>query len=173
VGTQVVAAQVRRRVKLSSFWDDLAASGQMPSNKLLRCEIAPAPQDVAAELELEPGTSVVCLERVRYAATTPLAIMYNWLVTEGIADIIEEDLERSGLYELLRRRGIQPHIARQVIGARAATTEEAELLGLQTGAPLLTMRRTMQDISGRTVEFGSHLYDASHYAVEMTVVEGA
>jgi hypothetical protein len=30
----------------------------------------------------------------------------------------------------------------------------------------------MQDDRGRTVELGEHVYDAQHYAVEMTVVEG-
>jgi DNA-binding GntR family transcriptional regulator len=170
VGTQVVTDQVRRRVRLSSLFDDLVAGGRQPSTLVLRCEAAPAEGEVAAELELETGTPILALERVRFAGGAPLAIMRNWLAIDGGDDITAEALEETGLYELLRRRGIQPRIARQVIGAKAASTEEAETLGIAAGAPLLTLHRVMQDHSGRSIEVGAHVYDAAHYSVETTVV---
>jgi GntR family transcriptional regulator len=173
IGTQVVAAQVRRRVRLSSLWDDLIQAGQKPTSTVLRCEIVASSPEIATELEAEPGTPVIALERVRLADSTPLAIMRNWLITDGIIDLVEADLEINGLYDQLRKRGVQPHIARQVIGACAASPDEAELLELDPGAPLLTMRRWMQDVSGTIVEHGSHSYDAARYAVEMMVVDGA
>jgi DNA-binding GntR family transcriptional regulator len=66
---------------------------------------------------------------------------------------------------------VRPHYARQRVGAKAATAEEAEFLGLDEGAPLVTMQRVMQDDTGRRIEVADVVYDATNYAVEMTVVE--
>ena len=43
------------------------------------------------------------------------------------------DLEAGGLYNLLRANGITMRIAKQAIGARAATAAEARALGERTG----------------------------------------
>jgi len=55
------------------------------------------------------------------------------------------------------------------VGARSATAAEARLLGDQRGAPLLTMRRTAYDDSGRAVEFADHYYRASLYSFEFVL----
>jgi len=170
VGTQVVTDQVRRRVRLSSLFDDLVADGRSPTTRVLRCDTVEADEAVAAELEVDPGSPILLLERVRSAGDIPLAIMRNWLALEGGDDITATSLQTAGLYDLLRRRGIQPRIARQVIGAKAASAEEAAILDLPPGSPLVTMHRVMQDHSGKSIEVGDHVYDAAHYSVETTVV---
>jgi DNA-binding GntR family transcriptional regulator len=96
--------------------------------------------------------------------------MSNWLPAD-VADFTAAELERQGLYELMRRRGVHMRIATQRIGARTATPTEARLLHERRGAPLLTMERTAYDDSGRAVEFGSHVYRAQNYSFEVTLVE--
>ena len=125
VGTQVVHGRVKRRVELSSLYDDLAQANQRPSTVVLACEIVPADDDVAVTLRLPPGTEIVHLERVRYTRDEPLAIMENWLPV-GLADLAPERLEQHGLYELLRAAGVHMRVASQRIGARAATATEAK-----------------------------------------------
>ena len=80
-------------------------------------------------------------------------------------------MAQRGLYALLRERGVRPHSAVQRLGAVAASATDAALLGLSPGAPLVTMRRVMQDVTGRPVELGDHRYDAAQYSVELNVVE--
>jgi DNA-binding GntR family transcriptional regulator len=82
-----------------------------------------------------------------------------------------DELERSGLYQALRARGVHIRLARQRIGAKPATKTEAGLLDEKTGAPLLTMSRTAFDDSGKAVEYGSHCYRASRYYFETTLVD--
>jgi len=170
VGTQVVHARVKRRVELSSLYDDLAQANQRPSTVVLVCETVPADDDVAVTLRLPPGTEIVHLERVRYTRDEPLAIMENWLPV-GLADLTPERLERHGLYELLRAAGVHMRVASQRIGARAATATEAKLLHERRGAPLLTMSRTTYDDSGRAIEHGSHVYRPTLYSFEIALVE--
>jgi GntR family transcriptional regulator len=71
---------------------------------------------------------------------------------------------------MLRSTGITLHSARQSVGARSATAEEAELLDETEGAALLTMQRTAYDDTGRAVEFGTHIYRASRYAFEFRLL---
>lgn len=171
VGTQVVNEHVRRPFTLTSLHEDLVASGRQPSTRVLAVERVRAPADIAEALGVKSGTRVVHLSRLRSAGAQPLAVMSNWLPVELAGELTAELLESRGLYSLLRDRGVRPHYAVQRLGARAAGDEEAELLGVAIGAPLVTMWRAMQDDTGRPVEVGDHAYDAAHYSVEMSVVE--
>jgi GntR family transcriptional regulator len=114
---------------------------------------------------------VVHLERIRRAEQQPLAVLRNWLLFDVASHLTEAELQTHGLYTLLRKVGVRPHSANQRIGAAAANTVNARLLDIPVGAPLVTMRRVMQDDRGRVIELGEHIYDARHYTVEMTVVE--
>ena len=171
VGTQVVNDQVRRPFTLTSLHDDLVASGRQPVTAVLSLGRDKAPTDVAESLGVRTGTKLVHLIRLRSAGEQPLAVMHNWIPVEIGGDLSVDQLEERGLYAILREQGIRPHFAVQRLGARAATPDEAELLGVAPGAPLVTMRRAMQDDTGRPVEVGDHAYDAAHYTVEMSVVE--
>ena len=75
------------------------------------------------------------------------------------------------MYQALRSRGVHIRLARQRIGAKAADREEARLLDEKPKAPLLVMNRTAFDDSGRIVEYGSHVYRASRYYFETTLVD--
>ena len=169
VGTQVARARVRRQVELSSLYDDLEHAHRQPRTEVLSFAQVPAPDDIAAALHLAAGTAVVAIERLRYAQDEPLAIMRNYLPT-GLADLTAELLTRRGLYQILRDAGVQLRMADQTIGARKANATEARLLGEPRGAPLLAMSRTAYDHGGRAVEYGSHVYRASRYSFELTLV---
>jgi DNA-binding GntR family transcriptional regulator len=171
VGTQVVNDQVRRPVRLSSLWDDLHDQGREPTTTVQTLRRTKAKGTVAEALGILENTEVVFIERCRASGTQQLAILRNWITIDAGAHLTVENLTRNGLYTLLRQIGVRPHSASQRIGAIGATAGNARMLNVPVGAPLLTMRRVMQDDRGRTVELGEHVYDAQHYAVEMTVLE--
>jgi DNA-binding GntR family transcriptional regulator len=168
VGTQIVQPKVRRPVELSSLYDDLAKSGQAPSTVVKLLEVRAAPDHVAAALGVPAGIEVTWIERLRHAGGEPLAIMHNAVPVDVLRPTVA-DLERQGLYELLRAAGHVPRTAHQTVGARAATAAEARLLGEPRGAAMLTMTRTAWDEAGRAVEYGSHVYRASRYSVELSL----
>jgi DNA-binding GntR family transcriptional regulator len=168
VGTQVVHPKVRRPVELSSLYDDLAKAGRSPHTEVRLLELRPAADTVAQALGIDEGSEVVWMERLRYAGSEPLALMHN-AVPVGLLRIEAADLQRRGLYELLRETGHTPRIATQVIGAKTATAAEARLLKETRGAPLLTMTRTAWDANGSAVEYGSHIYRANRYSFELTL----
>lgn len=170
IGTQVVHGRISRSVDLTSLYDDLLATGQRPSTKVLSFEQCAADAEIAEILGIAPGDPTLRISRVRFADETPIALLGNVLPGEFL-DIPREGLERHGLYRLLRARGVTVRVARQRIGARAASEAEAEALGLEAGAPLLTAERVAYDHSGRAVELGRHAYRPDLYSFETTLVE--
>lgn len=169
VGTRVVSPKVRRSLNLTSLFDDLESSGQRPSTEVLSNTVLDAAHDVAQALGLEPGTPVTEIVRLRSALDQPIAHMTNYLPAARLT-VTTEALERNGLYDLLRRSGIHLHFATQVIGARTASTIEGRLLGERKGAALLTMQRTAYDDHGTIVEYGTHVYAASRYTFQMSLL---
>jgi DNA-binding GntR family transcriptional regulator len=170
VGTQVVPSQLRRRVELTSLYDDLERAQHRPSTRVLALEPRRADATVAAALGIAVGDEVLYVERLRFDGEAPLAHMHNWLPGD-VLTAQPDELESGGLYDLMRRAGVQMRVANQRIGARAADRIEARLLDVKTGAPLLVMERTAFDDTGRAVEFGKHAYRSDSYSFETTLVE--
>ena len=168
VGTQVVHTKVQRQVELTSLYDDLAKACRDPHTRVLSFATEPAPDALALELGVPVGTAVYVFERLRYAGAEPLAIMRNH-VPADLLRLAPEDLEEQGLYNLLRANGLNLRIAKQSIGARAATAVEARALGETKGAPLLTMVRWAYDDQGHAVEHSDHIYRASRYSFDLTL----
>ena len=169
VGTQVVQTPVHRPVELTSLFDDLTRAGQEPATQVLEYRIGPVSAEIAVQLNLETGAEVVMMRRLRSSGGQPLAVMTNHLPAALAPD--QDELEKAGLYQALRSRGVHIRLARQRIGAKAADREEARLLDEKPKAPLLVMERTAFDDSGRIVEYGSHVYRASRYYFDTTLVD--
>ena len=168
VGTQVIQPHVRRSVELTSLYDDLARGGEAPSTEVLSLERVPAPADVAIELDVAAGEDVVALRRLRRTRGEPLAILTNFL--PGRFEPTAVELTERGLYRYLRDQGVHLRVAHQRIGARLARADESRLLGEPPRSALLTMQRTAFDDNGVPVEHGRHVYRASRYDFETTLV---
>jgi len=170
VGTQVVRSRIRRPLQLTSLYDDLAQAGETPETRVLGLSLTAAQGSDASELRLAIGAPVWSLERLRLVGGQPLALLHNVIPAELI-DLEGVDLTDSGLYQQMRRCGTTIRVAHQQMGARRADAREARLLQERKGSPLLVMKRTAYDDSGRAVEVGSHVYRPDLYSFEVTLVD--
>lgn len=169
VGTQIVHGSITRRLELSSLYDDLAHQGRQPATQVLVFEVVPATPQLAEALGTPLDGPALHIRRVRSADGAPIAILDNHVLDPAGVDF--EALGRRGLYELLRDRGTTLKVARQLVSARAATHEEAELLDMREGSPILTLARTAYDHSGNIVELARHVYRPDRYTIEFTLVD--
>lgn len=169
IGTQVVQGQVTRPVELTSLYEDLRSARHEPGTRVLEFGLHPAADDVAKALGVTPGSDIVYIRRQRSTDGVPVAILENHL-PPAFADLSPMLLEQQGLYQLLRSKGVTIRVANQRIGARAATVEEADLLGIHAGGALLTMERVAFDDAGRAIEHGDHCYRPDLYSFETTLV---
>ena len=169
IGTRVVQPTVRRPLELTSLHEDLVRSGQDPRTVVLALDVVRAEGRLADVLRLGTGAEVLRIDRLRSAGDLPIARLTNFLPPH-LADLDRHALEEHGLYALLRDRGVRLHSATQTVGARTATAAEARLLQEAPRAALLTMERITYDDHGSVVEWGTHLYAASRYALEIDLL---
>jgi DNA-binding GntR family transcriptional regulator len=169
VGTQVIGPPVRRNLRLSSLYNDLQDEGAQPETRVLTLETITAEDSVREKLGLQEGTQVYHLRRLRSVDGRPLALMENWLPV-NLADLTREDLESDGLYNLLRRAGVDFRMAQQKVGADIADAEQAAHLNVEVGSALVVMERTGLDSSGTPVELGQHVYRADRYSFDIMLM---
>lgn len=170
VGTQVVHSQINRDAKLTSLFDDLQRTGHRPSTTVLELSTGGIDADLRASLDedIDLDGEFTRVRRLRRTDGTPLAILTNHVPARF--ELTEEELERHGLYDALRSRGVNMRIAHQTIESRLLTDEEAALLDEEPPAACLTVQRVVYDDTGRLVEIGQHVYRAGLYKMHTSLV---
>lgn len=157
----------RRADQLQSFSREMERHGRRPASRLLARELRAPTPDEAAALGLDDAEPVVLLRRLRIADDEPIAIETAVLVRRATAAVMAADLETGSLHAALAAGGIHLRRGTATISAEAATFEDARLLGVPRGAPLLVERRVIRDMQGRAVEATESRYPAGRYALDV------
>jgi GntR family transcriptional regulator len=157
----------RRADRLLTFSREMERRGRRPSSKVIAREIRPSSAAEAAALGLPVGEPVVALRRLRLADDEPIAVEHAILV-EGTGQVIlTADLEGGSLHDALARGGYHLRRGTATIAAAAATADDARLLGLRRGDPLLVERRVILDTHGHRIEATESRYPADRYALDI------
>jgi GntR family transcriptional regulator, nutrient-sensing system regulator len=152
-GTFVAQPKMMRVRPLSSFSQDLAMDGWRPGSVVLDISEVAADAELAEHLGVPAGAGVQRVERLRTAFDEPIAheVAYLPRVLPGLA----EQLARHGsLYRTLREdHGAVVATAEDIVETVLADPVTADLLGVDTGLPMLLVRRTGWDAAGNLVEW--------------------
>ena len=153
--------------RLATIEDQMRASGARPERQVLEFAFEKAPKDVALALGT---TQVLRVRRLNLADGEPFAIVTVWCAEELGQNLSRADVERSPFYELL---DIPFAGATQTIGADAATQDEASLLKIPVGSPVLRCQRTTNSVDGKTVLVSRHVFPAhrTEFVVDLPFVE--
>ncbi|MFC4604061.1 GntR family transcriptional regulator [Rhodococcus kronopolitis] len=144
--------RVQSMTELVSFSRWARSVGEVPSSRTLNARVVPAPALVAEKLGVTEGANVFHTERVRLLGDAPTLIESTYY-PEALATLIEAiDLDTQSITDRLGDHGIVFASAEHAIDAVAATPREAELLGLEPGAPLLRTIRRTTDPAGAVLE---------------------
>ena len=148
--------------KLVSFTEDITSRGMRPGARILFFGQVPADNQVAANLHVPPGKPVLRIQRLRLADDRPVGIHDSHLLLN--VHFTREQLEQRGsLYALLQERGIALAEAEEALEAVAAKKNEAVLLGLPPGSPLLRVLRVVFTPGGEPLEYVHALYRSDFY----------
>lgn len=129
-----------------------------------------APGDVAELLDLADGEQVVSRARRMFADATPIQLATSyipWAIAEGTA-IAVPDSGPGGIYARIEEKGHELAQFKEEVGARPATPEEADALGLDHAAPVILVTRVAYDVGGRPVEVCQHVMNAERYRLTYT-----
>jgi GntR family transcriptional regulator len=163
-GTFVAHPKVAQPLTLTSYTEDMRARGIEPSSEVLSIATVPADPDLAAYLNVPIGASILSIERLRLANGEPMAVERTHVVHSRFPDLVEE-LEKNGsLYAALHSRYlVTPESAEQTIETALASPQEAALLGIDTGVPVLLLSRNTYDADGEPFEWVRAVYRGDRY----------
>jgi GntR family transcriptional regulator len=163
-GTFVAEGGARRSAAhILSFSDEMRRRGRVPSSRVVDRRRRAATEDERERLHAD---EVVMLRRVRLADDEPIALE-TAVFPVRVEPLLQGDLERASLFETLARGGVVPTAGRATIAAEAATAEDARLLGVRKGEPLLVERRLIHDGDGSPVELTESRYVGSRYGLDV------
>ena len=150
--------------KFTGFIEDLISMGIRTKSKILNISMVEGPQTIQEHLELEVGTQLFRIEKIRLVEGSPFSYVLNYLPPDIGKKIKTGDLIAKPLLMILEDdMGIKVTEAVQSIEATIADTHVAPLLGIRVGDPLLKGERTVFDVNHKPVEYVSVLYRADKY----------
>lgn len=145
---------------LPGFTEQMRRANVRAGARLVSAATVPAAGSVAQALGLNRGADVHEVIRVRSANRDPLALERSYFPVEVFPDLLERSLLGS-LYSLMRREyGQSPHTATESLEPVVATEDEARLLRVDQGSPMMRIERTAYTEAGLPVEFAFDLYRA-------------
>jgi GntR family transcriptional regulator len=161
-GRGTFVAQPRRDVgRLMSFSEEMAARGLLPESQTLLARREQAGPGVARALAVTPGDAVIHWKRLRRADSVPMCLEDAYLNEILLPGFLQTGMPTS-LYDALDSRGLRPTWAEDSIAADVATAAEAELLEVETGAPVLRQsRRALAE--EKVVEVSRSVYRADRF----------
>lgn len=157
----------RRADRLISFSSEMRRRGRAPSSVIVAREIRPAWPAAAADLQVHEGEPIVYLRRVRCADDQPIALETTLLVRFTSPAVMAADLRHESLHAVLSAAGYNLRRGTAVVTAAEASTDDARLLAIPRGTPVLVERRIIVDGQGRPVEATESRYPGDRYAIDV------
>jgi GntR family transcriptional regulator len=161
------AAPQRHDARLTGLLENIVDMGLRTSVKVLRCEVLPASDAVARQLDVAAGTPVQKAVRVRSTRFGPLSHITTHVPQSIARGFGRRELARKPILMLLEGSGVVIGRARQSISAKLADAEVARLLQVDVGSALLAVQRLVFDADERPVQWLQGLYRPDRYQYEM------
>ena len=141
-GTFVAKTRIRDITGFGSFSADIKARGMQPGSKILKFEEVTPALEIRTRLHLAEDERVYLLKRLRLANNEPVAVETAYLPYRLFPDLSSRVENDKSLYVVLAGDYQSvPTWADAEIEARNATQEEAGLLNLYAGMPVLAAQR--------------------------------
>ncbi len=153
------------------FFQEAARKGHHVRSRVLRREVGELPYFAAEALGLPAGAPGVLLERLRWVDERAVMYVVSYLVERLAPAVMEAELAAGSLYAALAESaGLNVAGGRRIVEAVVAEGELAQLLELETGAPLLYVESVAWDDSGELFEFYRAWHRADRTKIEVQVV---
>ena len=166
-GTFVSPPKLQKGIlELTSFSEDMRNRGLEPGQKILEFGEVKPPAKVARQLEIkDPNRKVLRIRRLRFGDKTPIGLQDSYLCLPSGQTITREEIEaRGSIYSILQEKfGLFPTEADETLEVTLATPEEADMLQIPVGSPLLLNERRLWSQNRQAIEFVRILYRGDRY----------
>ena len=166
VGHDRFARRHREQGK-AAFIAEMEQAGRRPQVEMLELGPAPASPEVARTLGVQEGDQVLVRRRRYLADDHPVETATSYLPYDLVqgTPICQENPGPGGIYARLEDLGHELDHFEEEVSARMPHPEEAKLLELPAGVPILRVVRTATDTDGRIVEVCDTIKAADRYVL--------
>jgi len=159
---------------ITGFYGEMAQRGYRVTTRVLSQELLPASRTVADALEIEIGTPVITLSRLRKLNDEPSVFVTTYVPQHLCPELLEADMENRSLYDFLEHsvHGLKIHRGKRYIGVSLAKEHEASLLHMEVGAPLIELDSITYLEDSRALEYfhALHRGDRTRFEVDLTKI---
>lgn len=160
----------RHTARLLAFEEDIRRAGLQPRVDVLVVERCPVPGRMALLLGLAEGEEVVHLRRLGWAGSDPLWVESRYFHPTIGDRLREQDLTSTSITALVQGViGVPVASTRLRLSAGAATREQAKLLAISPGDPVLINEFAVSDSQRRPVEATRAVFRADRYAFTVEI----
>ncbi|MEV0998512.1 GntR family transcriptional regulator [Nonomuraea sp. NPDC050202] len=150
-----------------------SAAAQQQGHQTQEVARVPADERTAEALGVEVGTEVYERARVMTRDGSPTHTMTSYYRVEDVEGTPLVDPRpgiagNSGGFGILTERGLPPEEITEDLRARMPTAEEALLLDLPSGEPVVELHRITRTASGRVIEYARGIHAASRFVWSYT-----
>jgi GntR family transcriptional regulator len=163
-GTFVAKPKVAQALELASYTEGMRAHGLHPRTTILEIGYVTADEHMAGLLGIRTGGRALRLHRLRLADGEPMSIDTSHLPARRFPGLRRQLARDRSLYETLTAHyDVRLAEAEETIETVLAGPQDARLLGVDVGLPLLLLSRHAFDTGGRPVEWAQSWYRGDRY----------
>ncbi len=169
-GTSVKKQPDRTRFYLDrSFTRQMADLGRTARSQVLTTATGTIDSNAPQPLQSKRGTDYFYLERLRFGDDEPVGLQAARIATDRCPDLEQHDFNRLSLYDVLSRE-YRLAITRieHTVSATLADPQQAELLRVRAGDPLLVIKTAAFLDNDEIIEFTTSHYRADRYEYSTT-----
>jgi len=149
----------------------VAESGQVMTRRVVEFGYRQASPALSSTLGLvtadAAAADVLHCRSVRTVDDVPLDLVEEWVPATIAGPVSRADAATPGVWASLQRDGHRVASVRQTITAGIASTNDAALLDVAVGAPLLLVRRLALDDNKAPLALSDHRYLAHRFSLEV------
>lgn len=152
------------------FSGELADKRKQVTRRILRQEAGPATPRIRKLLRLEEGDRLVYVDRAMAVEGTPRMIVRWAMIERAVPGLDAVPLENRSLYDTIGRQyGVRLARAERWIEAVPALGEDARLLEVAEGTPVLGIESVAFSHEGQAVEYYTALYLTDRSRLHFTI----
>ena len=163
-GTFVTSPKIEQRLSsFYSFSEEIRRMGYTPATKVLQFKQMEAEETIAIKLNVEKGSPVYSIKRLRLANSDPFAVETSYIPGDLFKDLNEEEITSQGLYNTLKNKyNVYPEEAVETFEAILIGSEAANFLQIGRNSPGILLER-FTHAGGNIVEYCRSMIRGDRY----------
>lgn len=149
---------------IESYNQEMMEKGLTPRTEVLEFRIIPAPDRIAGILNLQSGDKVIKLKRLRFVEQiyegNPIVLTTVYIPYSIVPAILNCDMEKDSLYDLLNKKGIVISRVERELEIRMLSGKNSRLLNEEENSPAHFISSVGFTDKGTVVEYAESYYPA-------------